>query len=134
MIHSNQKPAVTVIRYSCLTGKAVWLYQGPSKQAARAAYRRACERELSRVRMWKKISDKYKVYMRNILDAHMVTIPITSELTDAQKKAARQLLRIANEPYPCYLEFYNHIIEERRQREENKRIRQLMYSMNNNNI
>ena len=56
----------------------------------------------------------------------MANLPINAELTPDQKAAAKKLLKMADEMPPYDMEFYNHIVEERRRREEDKRIRQKM--------
>lgn len=128
MIHGNKKPAVTVIRYSCLTGQAVWLYQGPSKQAARAAYRRACEREIKRVRLWRKMIEARKANIMHVIETCMADKPIITGMTPEQKVAAKKLLAMAKEECPCQREFYNHIMEERRRRENDRLLRERMRS------
>ena len=47
-----KKKIVTVILRSCLTGRAVWIYQGPSREAMQKAYQRACKKEIERMRNW----------------------------------------------------------------------------------
>lgn len=126
MKHSDHKPAVTIIRYSCITGQAVWVYQGPSVQAARAAYRRSCEREIKRVRRWKKTVAERKANILHIINACMAGIPIMGGMTVEQMNAARQLQSIANKTIPCCRDFYDHIMEERRRRDADRRLREQM--------
>jgi hypothetical protein len=117
---------VTVIRRSCITGKALWIYQGPSKNAAKVAYHRAVKKEIERVKNYKKELEARKAAVLRILNNCMAALPIGTELTPRQKAAAKTLLAISNEKVPCYMEFYDHIMESRRRREEDRRIRQQM--------
>lgn len=134
MKYLEQKNTVTVICYSCITGKAVWLYQGPSKQAARAAYRRACEREIKHVRTWSKRNAERKANIKRLLGECMGEMSITSSMTAEQKAAAKLLLSMSGSTVPCYRDFYNHIMEERRRREEDRQLRQQMRKRYGNNI
>lgn len=124
MKHLEEEQVVTVICYSCVTGEAVWLYQGPTRQAARVAYRRACERELKRVHEWDKMIAERKANIKRLLSDCMAEIPISASMTLGQQTAARQLLSIAGSAFPCCRDFYNHIVEERRRRDEDRRLRQ----------
>lgn len=113
MAHKN----LTFIRRSCLTGRAVWIYRGPSEHAADESYRRACIREIERVRHF---SDMAATRTRNIsrlLNDCMDGIPFTAELTPQQREAAEQLHSLMSRG--AYVsEFYEHIVEERRRRKQ----------------
>lgn len=126
MKNNTYRKPVTVIRYSCITGNAVWVYRGPSKQAARAAYRRACEKEIKRVRAWKKTVAARNENIRRLISNCIGDIQVTESMTVEQKDAARKLLSMAGEAIPCCRDFYNHIIEERRRRDADRLIRQQM--------
>ncbi len=103
----------TVIRKSCVTGKAVWIYRGPSRHAAWKAYRRACVREIERMRNWSQSVAQRKDNIRRMLSDCMADKTFTDKLPDEQKAAARQLIAISKESV-CVSDFYNHIMEERR--------------------
>jgi hypothetical protein len=122
----ESKHGVTVICYSCLTGKAVWLYRGPSRGAANVAYWRACKKEIEYVRQWPRYVAERKAFYEGILNGCLASLPIDAELTPSQKAAAKVLRKLADEKLPCYMEFYNHIMEERRRREEDREIRRQM--------
>ena len=109
----------TVIRNSCITGKAVWIYQGPSRHAAWKAYRRACIREVERMRNWSQAAAQRRENIRRMLNECLADKPFTDILPDQQKTAARQLIALSKESGSCYCDFYNHIMEERR-RNKNK--------------
>jgi len=119
-------PKVIVIRRSCLTGKVIWVYRGPSKGAANKAYIRACHKEVERVRNWDKIVARRQTVLARTLADMLAQVPVDSALTPEQQDAAKELQRIAHEKLEVNLDFYNHIMEERRRREEDKKIRRKM--------
>ncbi len=116
----KHKGPITIIRKSCLTGKAVWIYRGPSKNAARIAYWRACKKEIDRVKHWGNVVAQQCSNAARFLADCMAEIPINAELTPEQAEAARKLQSIAKREKECYRDFYEHIMEERRRREEDK--------------
>lgn len=122
----KKKHSITVILRSCLTGKVVWIYRGPSRAAARKAYWRACRKELERVRNWGERMARRAASIRRLLTDCMADKPIDAELTPEQQQAARELQNIGRKPQDCHLEFYDHIVEERRRRNEDREIRRMM--------
>lgn len=123
MKHSS---SVTVIRRSCLTGKVVWIYRGTSRAAARVAYLRACRKEVDRVRSWKEWVRLRKATVLRILSECTASLSIDAVLTPEQTEAARKLQAIGKKDVECDTDFYDHIMEERRRREEDKEIRNKM--------
>lgn len=119
----KEKPAVTIIRRSCLTGVPVWVYRGPSVAAARQMYWRACKREIERVRNWPELMRKRRERILCQLDAVTAALPITHQLSDEQRQAVRALQAEARKEPERESEFYRHIMEERRRREEDHQIR-----------
>lgn len=117
---------VLIIRKSCLTGKIVWIYSGVSRKAGYVAYHRACEAEIKRTRKYAETSEQRKRRILKMLNDCLAEIPITVPLTKEQTEAARELRSIAKEDIACHREFYEHIIEERRRRKEDKTIREKM--------
>lgn len=111
----KRKYLVTVIRRSCLTGKAVWIYRGPSTVAANRSYQRACKREVERVRRWSSISAIRRQNITRLLNDCIDKLPFTAELTSQQKESAKTLQKLSKQP-SCSREFYEHIMEERRRR------------------
>ena len=118
----KQKNLITIIRKSCLTGRAVWIYQGFSCGAARKAYHRACKKELERVRHWQEIIARRKENITRLLADLMANILPTTALTCEQQTAARQLREIS-EGQPVQHEFYEHIKAERRRRAADRKLR-----------
>lgn len=117
---------ILIIRKSCLTGKAVWIYRGPSKQASWKAYWRACCREEERVRNWPQTAARRKENILRLLSDCMSGLPLTGELPPEKEAAARQLLAISKKGIPCRSEFYEHFMEERRRRAEDLEIHRQM--------
>lgn len=108
------------LRRSCITGKVVWAYRG-FKKAERNAYYRACEAEIRRIRDWAK---RMEIRKANIL--HILGDGKKENLTDEQREAARKIQAISRKPIAPYTGFYDHVIEERRRRAEDKEIRRQM--------
>ena len=117
---------VVVLRKSCITGKVIWVYIGPSKGAARAAYWRACQKEVERVRRWEEKMQRRKAVIRRILCDCTESLPIDAEMTPEQKNAARKLQALEKKSPECYTEFYEHVMEERRRRAEDRELRRKM--------
>lgn len=118
--------SVTVILRSCLTGRFVWIYQGPSRDAARKAYLRACEKEIDWVRNRSESMARRTAAITRLLTNCLAEKPIDEELTPEQQEAAKELQAISNKPLECNSEFYGHIMEERRRRKEDREIRRKM--------
>lgn len=127
----NKIHNITIILKSCLTGKAVWIYRGPSKHAARKAYWSACHKEMARMRQWADKAAQRKANIQRMLSELTAGMPATGELPPEKKTAARQLLAISEKALPTGSEFYNHIIEERRRRETDRQIRRQMREREN---
>lgn len=125
MIHRKEYP-VTVIRKSCLTGKAVWIYRGPSHNAARIAYWRACKKEIERIRQWPERMARRKAEILAFLSELTANLPPVEEMPPEKRALARKLLAMADEQPDPGRAFYDHIMEERRRKEEDRRIRQAM--------
>lgn len=115
--------SIRQILKSCITGTAVWIYFGPSKEAARKAYWRACRHEAERVRQIGKMAARRKANILQMLNDCMAGLPITAELPPEKKAAARQLLAIAEEDTLSDRSFYNHILETRRRRNRERKLR-----------
>lgn len=121
---ANGKPhEVVVIRKSCLTGKVVWIYRGPSRTAARRAYTRACQKEAGRVSHWSETVAQRRANVLRLLTDCTASLPINADLTPRQKKAARELQAIGREELVCHRDFLDHIEERRRRIAEDRRIR-----------
>lgn len=110
-------------RRSCLTNKIVWICHAPTKGAARLAYWRACKRELERVKHWSNTVARRCANIARFRSDCTAEIPITAEFTPEQVSAARQLQSIEKHESEYHSDFYDHIIEERRQREETRELR-----------
>ena len=110
---------VTIIRRSCLTGKAVWIYRGASHEAARRSYWKACKMEIHRVKyMWGLMVARRGKNITRLLAACTEQIPLTAELTPEQKEAARQLQQTAKRGTTCDRDFYEHIMAESKHRND----------------
>lgn len=120
-MYKKRPHKVTVIRYSCVTGKAVWLYQGQSHTGERLAYWKTCKREMTLQRKWPKLMEQRAVGIRRLMDECLAAIPIIGGMSEAQRKAARTLQAMADNPPKYDGGFYNHIRAERRRRDKKSR-------------
>ena len=114
---------VIVLRKSCLTGKVVWLYRAPSQEAIWKAYSRACQAELERRSQYDEMQERRKA---NVLQLLAECTSAAGEMTPEKKSLARQLRALSKEMPPFQSEFYDHVVEERKRREEDRLIRQQM--------
>lgn len=112
----RKKHTTLVIRYSCLTGKAVWIYNAPSNTAMWTAYWRARKREVERVRNWSRTVGLRKSNILRLLNDCTASVSITDDLPPDKREAAQRLRKMA-EAKPCHRDFYNHLMEERRRKE-----------------
>lgn len=142
---TRRRHLVTIIKRSCITNKVVWIYRGASREAGRHAYWKACKKELEKVKQWaERMADRKRrlTLMLGSSDSSSSSGNGSSgnkasgkgssanmfggELTDEQRKAARELVRMSKQEPPPDMEFYNHIVEERRRRQQDKDIRRKM--------
>ncbi len=117
---------ILAIRKSCITGNVVWVYNAPTYGAARVAYKRACDKELERVKHLPKVRAERKRNVMRIINECTADLSPLEPLSTEQQTALKELRRLAEEPIATDLEFYEHIVEERRRQAEDKRIRKEM--------
>lgn len=117
----KRRNLLTFVRRSCITGKIVWVYRGISHAAAMEAYKRARKKEIRRVRMWMQEVNKRRRGIGQFIAKCTESMPLTAEMTPEQMEAARELQRMEKDEYPCHREFYEHIVEEARRRNEQSR-------------
>lgn len=119
---------VTVIKWSSTTGRAVWLYQGSSKEGARKAYERVRRKEISRVRWWKNRMKRRANAILTFLEKLVEALPMMGVISPEKKKAIRDLQRLAENPPPCDTDLYNQARRERKKwmkrKEESQRRRE----------
>jgi hypothetical protein len=106
------------ICYSCVTGQAVWFYQGQSRKAMLRAYQRVRRREIALERRWPRMVERRRTSILFLLNECMAEIPILGKLTKEQREAAKTLQYLADNQPKYYTEFYNHIRAERRRRDK----------------
>lgn len=123
VMNRTQQHSFTDIRRSCITGNAVWIYQGSSKSSAQTAYWKACRAEIERVRNWASTAARRMANIERLLNDCLAEIPINAELTQRQQDAVRRLQAIERKNFACNRDFYEHILEERHRRKQNKKLR-----------
>lgn len=113
---------ITKIMYSCVTGRAVWIYRGASEEAMRLAYFRARRREELRLSEWSNRVRKHKQGLRRILEILQLNAPKTA----VARKGIKQIQSLINTRM-CYgRDFLDHIREEQRKRDFDRAIRKQM--------
>lgn len=110
---------VTVIRYSCVTGQAVWLYVGQTKKAARRHYYRVVQYERKRQRQWPKVQRQRSANITRLLDDCIAAMPIVGDLSREQREAIRTLRTMADNPP----EFVSPLLEHDRERRHQHRLK-----------
>ncbi len=108
------------IKYSCITGQAVWLYTGPTKKAMLRQYYRTVERERKRERQWPKVQQRWRENITRLLDDCIGSLPIMADLTKSQREAIRTLRTMADNPP----EFGSPLLDHDRERRHQNRLRQ----------
>lgn len=114
------KKNVIVIRRSCLTGKAVWLFRSKSRRAADSAYCLAKKMEHRQQKRWPERVKQFQKWMLGALDDWLGGLPVTQELTAEQVRHIRAIQAIAREDIPRDRDFYNHTLAETRRRNPSK--------------
>jgi len=125
-VYKRRPPKVTVIKYSCVTGQAVWLYRGQSHEGMYKAYSRARRHELTLQRKWPRLMKRRTESILGFLDECLAALPIIGELAKEQRDAIRTLRQLAGNAPKFYTAFYNHVRTERRRRKRDSEIRQKM--------
>ena len=126
---TKHQKLVTIIKRSCITGKVVWIYRGVSREAARIAYWRACKKELEKMKHWaEQMADRKRMVgaVMGMLSCSSSSSVFDDHMTDEQRQAARELAKLRKEEPAMYTGFYEHIMEERRQRRRDSEIRREM--------
>ena len=115
VLKEHQKHNVVKILKSCITGKAVWIYMGPSMTACRKASARACQKEVERIRHIGELTARRKANIMQLLNDCLAGQPIDKELPPEKKAAAKRLIAIAEQDAFTDRDFYDHIMERSRQ-------------------
>ena len=103
------------IRYSCITGAAIWLYLGTSKEACRRAYYRTARKEYNRRLQWPTRTRNRTCNITLLLHECMAALPIFGTMTSVQRAAVKALqYQIDNPPLFCS-PFLDHDLERRHQ-------------------
>lgn len=120
----NRRPyQYRYICYSRVTGQAVWLYQGQSREGMKRKYYRTVESERKRRRQWPKLQQARQTNIRHLLDECMAALPILGTLTKAQREAIKTLQQITSDVPEFCSPFLDHDRERRHQNYLEKRRR-----------
>lgn len=105
----------TTIKYSCITGQAVWLYVGPTKKSMLRSYYRTVQRERKRQRQWPKVQRQWRANITRLLDECIASMPLMGDLTKNQREAIRTLRTMADNPPEFVSPMLDHDSERRHQ-------------------
>jgi len=122
-MYHRRPPQYRYICYSCVTGQAVWLYQGQSREGMKRKYYRMVEIERKRRRQWPKLQQVRQTNIRYLLDECMAALPILGTLTKAQREAIRMLQQMTGKSPEFCSPFLDHDRERRHQNNLEKRRR-----------
>lgn len=117
-MYHRRPPKYRYICYSCVTGQAVWFYQGQSHKAMLRAYQRVRRREIALERRWPRMMKRRQASILFLINECLAAIPILGKPTKEKREAAETLQYLADNPPKYYTGFYNHIRAERRRRDK----------------
>lgn len=103
------------ICYSKVTGQAIWLYQGQSREGMKRKYYRTVASERKRRRQWPKLQQTRQANIRQLLDECMAALPILGTLTKAQREAIKTLQQMTDDMPEFCSPFLDHDRERRHQ-------------------
>lgn len=110
----KKQKLITIIKRSCLTDQPVWIYQGPTEEAARKAYYRTKRAEKRRVMLLPKFLDLRRRAIERFLNDLLGNLPLIAELTREQRAAVKELKALAQQPPQSDKAFWEHCKEETR--------------------
>ena len=122
-MYQRRQPQYCYICYSKVTGQAVWVYQGQSREGMRRKYYRTVESERKRRRQWAKLQQARQANIRQLLSESMGAMPILGTLTKAQREAIKTLQQMADDMPEFCSPFLEHDRERRHQNYLEKRRR-----------
>jgi hypothetical protein len=122
-MYQRRPPQYRYICYSCVTGQAVWIYEGQSREGMRRKYYRTVESERKRRRQWPKLQRTRQTNILQMLDECMAALPILGTLTKAQREAIKTLQQMADDMPEFCSPFLDHDRERRHQNYLEKRRR-----------
>lgn len=125
MRNERRKHKSVRIRRSCITDEAVWIFQG-APGGERMAYSRAARMEIRRMARFGEVLARRRENISGLLEDCLSAIPEGAVLTPVQQDAVRQLQALIRKEPECHSGFYDHIMEERRRRAEDREIRRRM--------
>lgn len=122
-MYIRRSPQYRFICYSCVTGHAVWVYQGQSKQAMRQKYYRTVKIERKRKRRWPRLQNVRTANIRILIDECIAALPLLGTLAKVQREAIKTLQQMADSPPEFSSPFLEHDRERRHQNNLEKRRR-----------
>ena len=121
MAYKRKKRILKVIRKSALTGKAVWVGHARTYKNEWENYKAACRKEVNRMRQWAHTVNRRKRNVMRLLGKLTEGLPIIGDIPPELRAAAKSITQIADDEPPKHSDFYDHIKEESRQRNNARR-------------
>lgn len=112
----KRRKAVTVIKNSCVTSRAIWIHRGTSAWAAYKAYLKSCKKEMERMARWAETEARYVANITRLINVCVAKLPIDHQMTPEQTKALKALHKARKKGVGCNRDFYDHIVKEREMR------------------
>ena len=120
-MYQRRPPQYRYICYSRVTGQAIWLYQGQSRDGMKRKYYRTVASERKRRRQWSKLQQTRQTNIRQLLSECQAALPILGKLTKAQREAIKTLQQMADDMPEFCSPFLDHDRERRHQNYLEKR-------------
>ena len=120
MATKPKRKVLRIIRRSCLTGQAVWVIPGRSRETDRVRYWRVCRKEMERVRKWAAKVERRRSNIMRMLAGVTANLPALGDVPPAVADAMKVLRRMAAKEPELDRSFYDHIIEERKRKAAGK--------------
>ena len=119
----SRQPKYRYICYSCVTGAAVWCYQGQSRQGMKRKYYRTVASERKRRQQYGKLAKTRTANIKALADECQAALPVIAQLTKEQCEAIKLLRQMADNPPEFCSPFLDHDRERRHQIRLEKRRR-----------
>lgn len=114
-MYQRRQPQFNYICYSRVTGQAVWVYQGQSRQGMKKKYYRTVASERKRKQQWARLQKARQANIRHLLDECCAALPILDTITMEQREAIRQLQQMIDNPSEFSSPLLDHDRERRHQ-------------------
>ena len=116
-----KEKVMKILRRSCITGNAVWIGPERSRSAEWEAYRKACNKEIERMRQWPQAMARRKKNIMQLINTLTAKLPKDGDISKEQRDALKVLTKMVEKEPSKQSDFYDHIQEEKRQKRNARR-------------